>query len=112
MTPEDFRRIALALPEAVEDAHHGHPDFRIRGKVFATLGWPDDGWGVVMLRPEDQEVLVEAEPAIFEAVPGTWGLRGSTKVRLAAADEKAVRGALAAAWLKLAPKKLAAAHRI
>lgn len=107
MTADDFRRIALSLPEAAEIAHHGHPDFRVRGRVFATLGWPDDGWGVVKLRVEEQEVLVQAEPAVFEPVPGGWGLRGNTKVRLASAAEATVRGALTSAWRAAAPKALA-----
>ena len=108
MTPDDFRRIALALPEAVESAHMGHPDFRVGGKIFATLGWPDAGWGVVDLPPEEQEVRVQAAPDVFAPVGGAWGRRGSTKVRLEASDEATLRGALAAAWRKTAPARLAA----
>jgi hypothetical protein len=108
VTPDGFRRLALALPEVVENAHHGHPDFRVRNKVFATLGWPDAAWGVIKLRPEEQEVLVQAAPGIFEPVPGGWGLQGNTKVHLEAADDDAVRGALTSAWRRAAPKTLAA----
>ena len=108
MTPDDSRRLALALPEAVESAHMGHADFRVGGKIFATLGYPETGWGVVNLPPEEQEVRVQAAPSVFKPVDGAWGRRGSTKVRLEAADEPAVRGALAAAWRKTAPKRLAA----
>jgi YjbR len=57
MTPEDFRRLALNLPKAEEHAHHGIPDFRVRGKIFATLGWPDLAWAMVKLTPEEQEIL-------------------------------------------------------
>ena len=110
MTPDEFRDLALRLPEVVERQHQGHPDFRLRGKVFATLGWPDAAWAVVKLPPEEQEMRVAAEPGVFEPVPGAWGRRGSTKVRLAAADESAVRGALRAAWRNVAPKRLAAEH--
>lgn len=108
MTPEDFRRIALDLPEAVESSHRGHPDFRIRDKVFATLGWPDAAWGVVKLRPEEQEVLVEAAAGVFQPVAGAWGRRGYTRVKLEAADPAAVGGALRSAWRATAPKRLAA----
>ena len=65
MTAGDFRRLALALPEAVEGVHVGHPDFRVGGKVFATLAYPDGGWGMVKLLPEEQEVLVQAAPEVL-----------------------------------------------
>jgi hypothetical protein len=110
MTPEGFRRAALDLPEAEERAHQGHPDFRIRNKVFATLGWPDESCAMVKLTPEQQELLCRAEPAVFAPVPGGWGRRGSTNLRLAAADEPAVRSALAMAWRNTAPKSLVAQH--
>ncbi len=65
MTPETFRKLALALPGAQESAHVGHPDFRVRGKVFATLGYPDGAWGMVKLTPAQQQALVRAHPAVF-----------------------------------------------
>lgn len=105
MTEEKYRRLALALPEATEGAHMNHPDFRVRGKIFATL-WPGEKKGVVMLTPDQQTVLIEAEPAIFEPVNGTWGRQGSTIVKLAAADERTVRSALQMAWRNKAPKSL------
>ena len=77
MTPASFAKIALSLDGAVEGAHGGHADFRAGGKVFATLGYPDKGWGMVKLAPEQQQMLVAAEPAMFVAVKGTWGLRGA-----------------------------------
>jgi hypothetical protein len=106
MTVDDYRRIALRLPEATESAHQGHPDFRVRGKVFATL-WPDRGHGVVMLTREEQDVLVQAEPAVFTPAAGGWGLRGATIVMLDPADEKTVCSALRMAWRRRAPKGLA-----
>ena len=88
--PDDFRQAALRLPEADEQRHMGRPDFRVRGKVFAMLGWPDVG--------------------SFEPVPGAWGRRGNTKVKLAAIGEVSLPSALWAAWRHVAPKKLAAQH--
>jgi hypothetical protein len=107
VTPAGFRRAALSFPEVTEGAHMGHADFRVRGKIFATLGYPDKAWGMVKLAPEEQGVLVEAEPAIFEPVRGGWGRQGSTLVRLKAADSATLRGALTAAWRNTAPKALA-----
>jgi hypothetical protein len=104
MNANGFRKIALSLKDAIESAHMGHPDFRAGGRIFATLGRPDQGWGVVMLTPEQQEILCQAEPKIFEPVPGGWGKGGATRVILAAADEDAVRSALAAAWTNVMDK--------
>jgi hypothetical protein len=106
MTPDAFRRLALGLPEAAEVGHMGHPDFRVRGKVFATLGYPDDGHGMVKLTPEQQEAFVSAEPAVFAPVKGGWGRGGATTVRLRAARAKSLRVALAAAWRNVAPPRL------
>jgi hypothetical protein len=105
MTPEEFRGIALELPEATEGAHMNHPDFRVRGKIFATL-WPSDGRGVVMLTPEQQKVATQAEPKVFEPVPGGWGRQGSTSVHLQHAREASVRSALLQAWRNKAPDSL------
>ncbi|PYO27545.1 MAG: hypothetical protein DMD73_08995 [Gemmatimonadetes bacterium] len=109
MTANEFRRLALSLPQATESSHMGHPDFRVADKVFATLGYPTRGWGVVMLTPDQQEFFVRAEPAAFKPVTGGWGRRGSTTVRLPAAKRAAVREALIAAWRNRAPKRLSAA---
>jgi hypothetical protein len=84
----------------------GHPDFRIRGKIFATLGYPDDGWGMVKLTPEEQELFVQMEPAIFHLAKGAWGRRGGTIVRLRAAQQATLHNALMAAWRNTAPKSL------
>ena len=104
MSSNRFRRIALSLPGVIEGAHQGHADFRAGKRIFATLGYPDQDWGMVKLTPEQQSVLVEAEPGIFRPVPGGWGKGGSTNVRLAAADEKTLKSALTLAWTNVAPK--------
>jgi hypothetical protein len=104
MTQTDFRRIALSLPGAVEGSHQGHADFRVGKRIFATLGYPDNGWGMVKLTPEQQLVVVETEPEIFRPVPGAWGNSGSTNVRLAKADAVTLRSALTMAWQNIAPK--------
>jgi hypothetical protein len=106
MTVDDYRRIALSLPAATESSHQNHPDFRVRGKVFATL-WPERGHGVVMLTREEQDVLVRTEPGVFVPFAGGWGLRGATIVILDRADEKTVYSALRMAWRRRAPKGLA-----
>jgi hypothetical protein len=106
MTAEDFRRIALSLPEASESDHMDHPDFRVRGKIFATLGYPDQEWGMVKLTPEQQASLVHAEPAVFVPAKGAWGRRGSTTVRLEIVDEVTLTSAVIAAWRNVAPKRL------
>jgi hypothetical protein len=104
---DDFRRIALGLPEAVESSHMRHPDFRVRGKIFATLDHPAKGWGMVKLTPEQQQTFVRTEPAVFVPVKGAWGRRGCTSVRLEDADERSVSTALTLAWKNTAPKALA-----
>jgi len=107
MTSAGFRRLALNMPEATEVGHMGHPDFRVGGKIFATLGYPDAGWGMVKLTPEQQEAFVSAEPSVFQPVKGGWGQKGATIVRLQAARTQSLRVALAAAWKNVAPRKLA-----
>ena len=93
MTIARFRKIALGLPDAIEGSHHGKTDFRVKKRVFATLGYPDKDWGMVKLTVEQQSVLVEAEPEIFRPVPGAWGKGGATNVRLGKADLLPPRGA-------------------
>lgn len=104
VTPDDFRRIALSMPAAVEAAHRGHPDFRAGGKVFATLGYPDARWAMVKLTAEQQAKLVAAKPEVFSPVPGGWGRSGSTHVLLSEADRTAIKEALATAWENIAAK--------
>jgi hypothetical protein len=106
MTAEDFRRIALSFPETTESAHMAHPDFRVRGKIFATLGYPGDDFAMVKLTPDQQQVFVKAEPAVFEPVKGGWGRGGATNVHLRAAKKAITRRALATAWCNVAPRRL------
>ena len=104
MSSNHFRRVALALPGAVEGSHQGHADFRVGKRIFATLGYPDVKWGMVKLTPEQQSLLVETEPKIFRPVPGGWGKHGNTNVLLARADAATLRSALGMAWNNVAPK--------
>ena len=97
LTPGEFRRLALDLPGVQEGAHMGHADFRANGRIFATLGSPDADHGMVKLAPEQQDMLMAAEPGIFRPAAGAWGRQGSTLVRLEAADAATVRSALAMA---------------
>jgi hypothetical protein len=105
MTEDEFREIALSLPEAEEKSHMNHPDFRVGGKIFATLN-EDLTRGMAKLTPTQQQDFLRAEPASFEPASGAWGERGATMIVLADADESAVRDALRLAWQNTAPKKL------
>jgi len=100
---DDFRRIALAFPGAEERAHMGHPDFRVGGKIFATLHAPEKGTGAVMLLPEQQELAMEAEPDAFSPAAGAWGRGGSTVVSLAEVSDDWMERTLEWAWAKRAP---------
>jgi len=102
----DFRRMALAMPEAVEGSHMGHADFRVGGKIFATLGFPEKGYGVLMLTPEQQAGMVEDAPEVFSPVSGGWGKMGATRVRLAKVKPDILEGALRMAWKRKAPKSV------
>jgi hypothetical protein len=98
MTAKEFRRVALSFPGAVEKTHVGHPDFRVDGKIFATLGYPDPEHSVVMLTPEVQQRFVTDYPAVFSPANGAWGRRGSTVVLLKVAKVETVRSAMETAW--------------
>jgi hypothetical protein len=106
VTEKDFRRIALSLPEATEGSHFGHADFRVGGKIFATLGLIDEGFGVLLLTPEQQAGMVDDEPKIFSPVPGGWGRKGSTRVLLAKVPKDILEAALRTAWIRKAPRRL------
>jgi hypothetical protein len=83
-----------------------HPDFRVGGKIFATLGYPDKDWAVVKLTPDEQKYFIQSDPKIFQPVKGAWGRRGNTNVYLPEAKSDIVREAVAAAWHNTAPKRL------
>ncbi len=102
MTAEQFRELALSLPGSKEGSHQRHPDFRAHGKIFATLHWPDESWGMVKLSPEDQQRLVEKQPGVFVPVKGAWGQHGCTNVRLQTAQPDVLKYALDLAWEKSA----------
>jgi hypothetical protein len=98
MTVAQFRRLALSFAETEERAHMGHPDFRVKGKIFATLGVPDKGHGAVKLTPEQQKIYVQRDPDTFVPCQGAWGLAGATYVRLKSADPETVGAAMTDAW--------------
>jgi hypothetical protein len=98
MTASDFRRIALSLPDSTEASHFGNPDFRVGGRIFATLSLERDGYGVLLLTPEQQSGMVEDEPAVFSPVPGGWGRNGSTRVLLSKVTPDILEAALRTAW--------------
>src|SRR5438105_1448991 len=106
MTADDFRKIALSFPEAVESAHMHHPDFRVGGKIFATLGCPDKDSAMVKLTPGEQREFVRSNPRVFKPVKGAWGRQGSTNVYLPTGKIDIVREALTAAWRNTAPNRL------
>src|SRR5207342_271920 len=98
MTPSDFRRIALSLEGAEEGSHMGSPDFRVGGRIFATLAAQARGYGNLMLTPEHQAMFVAEQPDVFIPIAGGWGRMGMTHVLLSAANEDLLFGALTTAW--------------
>jgi hypothetical protein len=98
MNAADFRRLALLLDGAEEGSHMGSPDFRVGGRIFATLAHQQQGYGNLMLSPEQQAVFVAEQPEVFLPVAGGWGRTGATHIRLAAAKEDVLAGALHTAW--------------
>jgi hypothetical protein len=98
MDAADFRRIALSLEGAEERSHMGAPDFRVGGRIFATLASQKQGYGNLMLTPEQQAEFVEEMPEVFVAIAGGWGRMGMTHIRLAVTNEDVLAGALRAAW--------------
>jgi hypothetical protein len=106
MTAKDFRQIALSLPETEERKHMDHPDFRVAGKIFATLGYPHTSLGMVKLRREDQHYFTKDHPKAFVPVNGAWGRRGATFVHLELVKKDTLRKAIEAAWRNTAPRRL------
>ena len=94
MTPQQFRKSALSLPDTVESEHMGHPDFRVGGRIFASLGAPSADWGMVKLTPEQQQAFCDADSDAFQPYNGAWGRQGCTSVSLAAARTADVRSML------------------
>ena len=107
MTANEFRRIALGMKDAVESAHMGHPDFRVKGRIFATLHG-DNRFGMVKLTPEQQQRFVRDAPKAFAPESGAWGLQGCTAVRLDSVDEEMVGEAMTLAWRNCSEKRPAA----
>jgi hypothetical protein len=103
--------MALGLPEATEGAHMGHPDFRVRNKVFASLGSPNEAWGMVKLTPEQQRLVRDVEPGAFKPANGAWGRRGYTLVRLAGVERATLKCVIVMAWVNMAPRPPAARRR-
>jgi hypothetical protein len=98
MTPADFRRIALSFEDVEEYSHAGLPAFRVAGRKFASLASQAEGYGNLMLTPEQQAEFVREAPEIFLPIPGGFGKMGHTHIRLAAANRDVLTGALRTAW--------------
>ena len=106
MTAAQFRRLSLELPETSTGVDMGHEDMRVAGKLFATLGYPDEAWGMVKLTPGQQVSFVAADPTMFVPVKGAWGRRGCTNVLLKKVTKARLFPAMVAAWRNVAPKKI------
>src|SRR5207248_11034210 len=98
MKPSDFRRVALSMEGAEEGSHMGAAEFRVGGRIFATLASQDQGYGNLMLTPEQQAAFVDEAPEVFLPIAGGWGRMGMTHIKLAAATEEVLAGALHTAW--------------
>lgn len=106
MNATNFRHIALSFPETTESAHMNHPDFRVAGKIFATLSYPDKRWGMVRLPPEEQDNVLREHPNAFNSCSGAWGRQGCTNVLLSAVDKPTLERVLLVAWRNRAPQKI------
>ena len=98
MTANEFREMALSCPETMEASHMNHPDFPVRGKIFATLGYPKADWGMMGLTPQEQTRVTKAEPKVVMPAKGAWGRAGSTEVLLRLARRESIRKAMEVAW--------------
>jgi len=98
MTAEQFRKLVLSFAGTEERAHHGHPDFRVNGKIFSTLGFPNDKRAMVKLTPEQQADFVHDYPAAFSPASGKWGVQGATSVCLPKSRKAELSRAVEAAW--------------
>jgi hypothetical protein len=104
MNANDFRSVALALPEAEEKSHFGKADFRVRNRIFGSL--PDESRAVLKFSPDEQAMLSAAEPGIFSPIKGGWGRQGWTQVDLSACDETTLHSACLVAWRNAAPARV------
>jgi hypothetical protein len=100
MTADQFRRLALSFAGTEEHAHHHHPDFRVSGKIFATLGYPDETRAMVILTPEQQADFLHDHPEVFAPAAGAWGRGGSTTIALPKATKSILQPAMQGAWQK------------
>ena len=105
-TPSDFRRITLSLPQTEERKHMNHPDFRVGGKIFATLAYPNKQFAMVKLTPIQQEDFVKSHPTVFNPCNGAWGRKGCTNVLLSKTNKRTLKEAILAAWRNHAPSEL------
>ncbi len=105
MTADTFRKMALALPASLESSHMNHPDFRVSGKIFATLG-PNEEWGMVKLTPGQQASCIQVEPNMFTPANGAWGRGGATIVQLREARMSVVKPLMMMAWRNTASQRL------
>lgn len=112
MNAGDFRRIALSLEGAEESSHMGAPDFRVGGRIFATLASQSQGYGNLMLTLEQQTAFVVEMPDVFVPIAGGWGRNGATHIRLAAANEDTIAGALRTAWQNRVAKNAASGKKL
>jgi hypothetical protein len=107
MTADEFRKLALSFPDTEERSHMNHPDFRVHGKIFATLAYPDPDWGMVALSPEEQQNYLIEAPDVFSPAAGAWGRQGATMVRLPVAKKTMVKKAMETACRIVADKAAA-----
>ena len=111
MDASDFRRLALSLDGAEQGSHMGAVDFRVGGRIFATLASVEQGYGNLMLTPELQKAFVQEQPELYSPIAGGWGRMGSTHIRLKEASEDALSGALRTAWKLRVEKNLRAGKK-
>ena len=111
-TPQDFRRLALSLPQTEQRQHMNHPDFRVAGKIFATLAYPNKQFAMVKLTPMQQHDVIQAHPSAFQPVTGAWGRKGCTHVILAKVTKHALKEAILTAWRNYAPSELVLPTRV
>jgi hypothetical protein len=104
MTPAGFRKLALSLPDTAEGSHFGFQDFRVGGRIFATLAYAKQGSGVLCLTPEQQAEMAADAPELFSPVPNGWGKHGATLVNLKNVTPDVLEGALRTAWTNRQPK--------